>query len=1071
MNLSTRYILLTVLPLLLAVGGAGCSAEAKKARRLEQANRHFEAGAYDNAEIEYRNVLQLEPLHPKAIARLGVIYSHQGRLGRVFPFLTKARELAPEDLEVRLRLATILAGAGRMAEAREEVLHILEHDPQNAEAPMLLAEIAVEPQDIQETRRLLRSSPAAERAPVQVALGLLELRERRFAEAEAIFERAQALDPKSSAAVYALGTMYWAQNDLVRAEEALAAAARLSPPRSAKRIRYAQFSRTTGKVDNAKRVLEEITEEAPDYLPAWLMLADIAGSERRFDDSLAAVGRVLARDSAHPEALLLSARIRLIQGEKAKAVEELERAARLYPKSAPIHHQLGLAYVANSELAKAATSLGQTVSLAPGSPGPTMALAEVNLRQGNPAAAIVVLRQLVQQEPSNEQARLLLAHAFRAQGNLDEAIAVYRQMNEAFPPNPQVSLLTGLVLLQQEKRDEARAAFNRALEISQDFLPAVEQLVNLELEANDHAAALSRTEAQVARNPNSAGALLLKAKILLRQSNSEEATSTLKKVIELQPELPLPYFLLARIYLSANEHEKALANLQQAATANPRNVEAWMMIGVIHDQSKNYAAARESYEKAIAINPRFSAALNNLAYLYSEHFNELDKAFEMAQRARELLPGEPHTADTLGWILHKRGQYPWALTLLAESAEKLPASPDVQFHLGMTHFMMGEEQPARAALERALNLSQDFQGAEAARRSLAILSIDPSKADAETRARLERDAASEPDPVTLARLAAIYRHDGATAKAVATYEAALAAGPNYTTAALDLIKLYREQRESAKALELARATRRLSPSDPTVAHVVGQLAFEAGDQTWGVSLLQEAARRQPTNPDVQYDFARASYSFGRVATAEAAMRTALESNPLFARAAKARTFLELTGAASGQAPATEVAAKIEQALTEDPHDLPALMAKGLLSEAQGNPAEARGAYEAALARHPEFSPARRQLVLLLAKTPIDDAKAAELSVKAREAYPDDAELAKAIGIVMFRQGNFPRAASLLQESSRRRATDAELMFYLGMAQQQLKDQAASVRSLRRALELELQPDLAAEAKRILAGSG
>jgi len=253
--------------------------------------------------------------------------------------------------------------------------------------------------------------------------------------------------------------------------------------------------------------------------------------------------------------------------------------------------------------------------------------------------------------------------------------------------------------------------------------------------------------------------------------------------------------------------------------------------------------------------------------------------------------------------------------------------------------------------------------------------------------------------------------------------------------------------------------------------VVGQLAFEAGDQSWGVSLLQEAARRQPANPEVQYDFARASYSVGQVAAAEGAMRRALETNPLFSRAAKARTFLELAGAASGRTTPTEVSAAIEQALRDDPNDVPALLIKGLLSEAQGNSTDARGAYEAALARYPDFSPARRQLVLLLARTPIDDAKAAELSVKAREAYPDDADLAKAIGIVMFRQGNFPRAASLLQESSRRRTTDAEVMFYLGLAQQQMKDRAASVRSLQRALELNLQPDLAAEARRILAGSG
>jgi len=40
------------------------------------------------------------------------------------------------------------------------------------------------------------------------------------------------------------------------------------------------------------------------------------------------------------------------------------------------------------------------------------------------------------------------------------------------------------------------------------------------------------------------------------------------------------------------------------------------------------------------------------------------------------------------WILYHKHQYPRAATLLQESADKLPTVADIQFHLGMTHYML-----------------------------------------------------------------------------------------------------------------------------------------------------------------------------------------------------------------------------------------------------------------------------------------------------------------------------------------------------------------------------------------------
>jgi len=126
--------------------------------------------------------------------------------------------------------------------------------------------------------------------------------------------------------------------------------------------------------------------------------------------------------------------------------------------------------------------------------------------------------------------------------------------------------------------------------------------------------------------------------------------------------------------------------------------------------------ARATYEKLLEINPNFVIALNNLAYLYSEQFNLLDKAFEAARKARDLAPNDPSSSDTLGWILFKRGDYSWAVSLLQASAERMSEQPEVLFHLGMTYYMMNEEVRARNAFTRALAANKEFPGKEEARK-------------------------------------------------------------------------------------------------------------------------------------------------------------------------------------------------------------------------------------------------------------------------------------------------------------------------------------------------------------------
>ena len=53
---------------------SGCTAASKKARLTDRAEKYFKAGEYDNAKIEYLNVIKIDQGDANAYARIGAMW-------------------------------------------------------------------------------------------------------------------------------------------------------------------------------------------------------------------------------------------------------------------------------------------------------------------------------------------------------------------------------------------------------------------------------------------------------------------------------------------------------------------------------------------------------------------------------------------------------------------------------------------------------------------------------------------------------------------------------------------------------------------------------------------------------------------------------------------------------------------------------------------------------------------------------------------------------------------------------------------------------------------------------------
>ena len=390
----------------------------------------------------------------------------------------------------------------------------------------------------------------------------------------------------------------------------------------------------------------------------------------------------MPRTPINYDALFLDGLLNLGKGEAAKAIRVFEYLSNTYRQNPQVRYHLARAYLLYAKSAGAAESrtavetaesrLDEAVKLNPRFEEAILLLAELKIRKGVPAPAVDLLVPLIKERPQSAQAHYLLATAYLQQQKRDEALAVYRQMTESFPKDPQPPFLVGSMLLAEGQQADARKAFEKSVEISPDYLPPVEKLVDLDIAEQQYAAALARVEKHIEKNPKLAQAWALKGKIYFAQRDFTHAESDLLKAVELDPKLEPAYLLLGQLYVASNRQQEAIAKLSAFVETDKtvQAVPAMTQLAMIQEQLKNFTAARDAYENVLSVAPNSALALNNLAVLYSEHLGQLDKAYELAQKAKEAVPNNPNIADTLGWIMFKKGDYGNALRLLQENSSK-----------------------------------------------------------------------------------------------------------------------------------------------------------------------------------------------------------------------------------------------------------------------------------------------------------------------------------------------------------------------------------------------------------------
>jgi Flp pilus assembly protein TadD len=150
---------------------------------------HERQKEFSDAEIEYKQVLTLDPHSTEAAIGLTNLYMKSGRLGEAEPLLRRLATERPNDAGIHLQLGRVLAAQSKKDDAITEIQIALKLAPADSEAQRELADLyaSAGKNDLAENtyRALVTTQPKD--AELHRGLGQALLRQKKFPEAQQEF--------------------------------------------------------------------------------------------------------------------------------------------------------------------------------------------------------------------------------------------------------------------------------------------------------------------------------------------------------------------------------------------------------------------------------------------------------------------------------------------------------------------------------------------------------------------------------------------------------------------------------------------------------------------------------------------------------------------------------------------------------------------------------------------------------------------------------------------------------------------------------------------------------------------
>jgi tetratricopeptide (TPR) repeat protein len=479
---------------------------------------------------------------------------------------------------------------------------------------------------------------------------------------------------------------------------------------------------------------------------------------------------------------------------------------------------------------------------------------------------------------SRKASHLGKGQTFLAAGNFEKARVEFRNALQIAPNDSEVRFENGVVDEKLGNSREAAQFYQGAIDVNADNVPARTALGRIYVNAGAPAPALETINPGLAKHPDDAGLLAMRAAARAQLKDPVAALADAQRAVQLAPTSEDAVSVLAGLYQRAGQTDKASALLESTIKQLPGTVSLRLELAQLYANHQQESQAESLLLDLIHLRPTEKAHRLRLAQYYAR-VNRIDDAERVMREGIKALPGERDLKTGLIDFLAARRSRELAEKELQGFIAQDPKDFPLRFALAQ-FYEQGKEYPKAEAVYNQVMAAAGTDGPGiTARDRLAVLRSQRNdvagaqKLLAEVLAKVPRDD----DALFLRANLALEQKDPKTA--IADLRSVLRDQPNAVGVMRVLARAHLANGEPALAEETMRRAMDANPTDAGARLDLARLLIEIGKPEQAKPIADQLVKLQPNNIDAlgaQFKIAMANKD---LASAKSAADAIVAINP------------------------------------------------------------------------------------------------------------------------------------------------------------------------------------------------
>ena len=265
--------------------------------------------------------------------------------------------------------------------------------------------------------------------------------------------------------------------------------------------------RAKGDIQSAQSELRKSIGLRKDYLPPYLILAEMALNRRDYTEAERLANEILAGDPTNVDARILHAAAQVGNKQYQDARRELDSLLHAQPDSKDIDLRLAALDVAEKKYQDAEARFRRLYQPGSSDLRPFEGFLQLYLDQRQPQKALALLEDEIQRVPNSRPVHYLLASTAIKEGKLDLARQQYEWVRSADPSSVNVYESLGALYQMQGKTKEALQSYIKASQLAPNDSRILGSIAILQSNAGATKDAIATLEKLLARDPNNPSAM------------------------------------------------------------------------------------------------------------------------------------------------------------------------------------------------------------------------------------------------------------------------------------------------------------------------------------------------------------------------------------------------------------------------------------------------------------------------------------------------------------------------------------------------------------------------------------